>query len=131
MEEEFYASIKLMSGEEIVAKVSYDNDEDVLIIENPRLVNVIEMKRGKSNMKGFTFDAWMAATYDEMFIIKKDHILTITELDTKIQKFYTRFLQKENGEIEDTTKVDIKHQRGYMSSVKEARKSLEELFKRS
>ena len=131
MEEEFYASIKLMSGEEIVAKVSYDNDEDVLIIENPRLVNVIEMKRGKSNMKGFTFDAWMAATYDEMFIIKKDHILTITELDTKIKKFYTRFLQMENGEIEDTTKVDIKHQRGYMSSVKEARKSLEELFKRS
>lgn len=131
MEEEFYASIKLMSGEEIVAKVSYDNDEDVLIIENPRLVNVIEMKKGKSNMKGFTFDAWMAATYDEMFIIKKDHILTITELDTKIKKFYTRFLQKENGEIEDTTKVDIKHQRGYMSSVKEARKSLEELFKRS
>ena len=131
MEEEFYASIKLMSGEEIVAKVSYDNDEDVLIIENPRLVNVIELKKGKSNMKGFTFDAWMAATYDEMFIIKKDHILTITELDTKIQKFYTRFLQKENGEIEDTTKVDIKHQRGYMSSVKEARKSLEELYKRS
>lgn len=131
MEEEFYASIKLMSGEEIVAKVSYDNDEDVIIIENPRLVNVIEMKKGKSNMKGFTFDAWMAATYDEMFIIKKDHILTITELDTKIKKFYTRFLQKENGEIEDTTKVDIKHQRGYMSSVKEARKSLEELYKRS
>jgi hypothetical protein len=131
MEEEFYASIKLMSGEEIVAKVSYDNDEDVLIIETPRLVNVIEMKRGKSNMKGFTFDAWMAATYDEMFIIKKDHILTITELDTKIKKFYTRFLQKENGEIEDTTKVDIKHQRGYMSSVKEARKSLEDLYKRS
>ena len=131
MEEEFYASIKLMSGEEIVAKVSYDNDEDVLIIENPRLVNVIEMKRGKSHMKGFTFDAWMAATYDEMCIIKKDHILTITELDTKIKKFYTRFLQKENGEIEDTTKVDIKHQRGYMSSVKEARKSLEDLYKRS
>ena len=131
MEEEFYASIKLMSGEEIVAKVSYDNDEDVLIIENPRLVNVIELKKGKSNMKGFTFDAWMAATYDEMFIIKKDHILTITELDTKIKKFYTRFLQKENGEIEDTTKVDIKHQRGYMSSVKEARKSLEDIFKRS
>jgi hypothetical protein len=55
MEEEFYASLKLMSGEEIVAKVSYDADEDVLIIENPRLVNVVEMKRGKSAVKGFTF----------------------------------------------------------------------------
>ena len=131
MEEEFYASIKLMSGEEIVAKVSYDKDDDVLIIENPRLVNVIEMKRGKSNMNGFTFDAWKAATYDDLFFIKKDHILTITELDTKIKKFYTRFLQKENGEISYSSKVDIKHQRGYMSSVKEARKSLEDLYKRS
>ena len=129
MEEEFYASIKLMSGEEIVAKVSYDNDEDVLIIENPRLVNVIEMKKGPSNMKGFTFDSWMAATYDEMFIIKKDHILTITELDTKIQKFYKRFLEKENGE--ESTKVDIKKQQGYMSTVKESRKSLEDLYNRS
>jgi hypothetical protein len=131
MEEEFYASIKLMSGEEIVAKVSYDNDEDVLIIENPRLVNVIELKKGASNMKGFTFDSWMAATYDEMFIIKKDHILTITELDTKIQRFYKRFLQKENGEIEDSTRVDIKQQKGYMSTVKESRKYLEDLYNRS
>ncbi len=131
MEEEFYASIKLMSGEEIVAKVSYDNDEDVLIIENPRTVHVIEMKRGKSNLKGFTFNAWMAATYDETFIIKKDHILTITELDTKIQKFYKRFLQKENGDVAESTRVDIKQQKGYMSTVKESRKYLEDLYNRS
>jgi hypothetical protein len=130
MEEEFYASLKLMSGEEIVAKVSYDADEDVLIIENPRLVNVVEMKRGKSSVKGFTFETWIAATYDEMFIIKKDHIITITELDTKIQKFYERSLSKENGN-DESTKVDIKEQRGYLSSIKEARKSLEDIFKRS
>ena len=130
MEEEFYASIKLMSGEEIVAKVSYDADEDVLIIENPRLVNIVEMKRGKSGVKGFTFETWMAATYDEMFIIKKDHIITITELDSKIQRFYERSLQKENGD-DSSTKVDIKNQRGYLASIKEARKSLEDIFNRS
>ena len=130
MEEEFYSSIKLMSGEEIVAKVSYDADEDVLIIENPRLVNIVEMKRGKSGVKGFTFETWMAATYDEMFIIKKDHIITITELDSKIQRFYERSLQKENGD-ETSTKVDIKNQRGYLASIKEARKSLEDIFNRS
>lgn len=130
MEEEFYASIKLMSGEEIVAKVSYDADEEVLIIENPRLVNVVEMKRGKSGVKGFTFETWMAATYDEMFIIKKDHIITITELDSKIQKFYERSLSKENGN-DESTRVDIKNQRGYLASIKEARRSLEDIFNRS
>ena len=130
MEEEFYASIKLMSGEEIVAKVSYDADEEVLIVENPRLVNVVEMKRGKSAVKGFTFETLIAATYDEMFIIKKDHIITITELDSKIQKFYERSLSKENG-TDESTKVDIKEQRGYLSSIKEARRSLEDIFNRS
>jgi len=130
MEEEFYASIKLMSGEEIVAKVSYDADEDVLIIENPRLVNTVEMKRGRSAVKGFTFETWIAATYDEMFVIKKDHIITITELDSKIQKFYERALLKENGN-NASTKVDVKNQKGYLASIKEARKSLEDIFNKS
>jgi len=130
MEEEFYASIKLMSGEEIVAKVSYDADEDVLIIENPRLVNTVEMKRGRSAVKGFTFETWIAATYDEMFVIKKDHIITITELDSKIQKFYERALLKENGN-DASTKVDVKNQKGYLASIKEARKSLEDIFNKS
>jgi hypothetical protein len=130
MEEEFYASIKLMSGEEIVAKVSYEQDEDVLIIENPRKVNAIEINHGNKNSKGFTFEAWMSATYDEMFFIKKDHIITITELDSRIQKFYEKYLQKENMNNE-TTKVDIKNQRGYVSNIKEARRSLEDLYNRS
>jgi hypothetical protein len=131
MEEEFYASIKLMSGEEIVAKVSYDENEDVLIIENPRKVNSVEIKRGaRGNTKGFTFESWMSATYDEMFFIKKDHIITITELDSKIQKFYVKYLERENTE-NMSTKLDIKYQRGYVSNIKEARKSLEDIFNRS
>jgi hypothetical protein len=131
MEEEFYASIKLMSGEEIVAKVSYDENEDVLIIENPRKVNSVELKRGiRGNTKGFTFESWMSATYDEMFFIKKDHIITITELDSKIQKFYVKYLERENTE-NMSTKLDIKHQRGYVSNIKEARKALEDIFNRS
>jgi hypothetical protein len=130
MEEEFYASIKLMSGEEIVAKVSYDADEDVLIIENPRLVNCVEMQRGKSKIKGFTFANWISATYDEMFIIKKDHIITITELDSKIQKYYEKFLNRENG-VDVSTKVDVRNQKGYISSIKEARKALEDIYNRS
>lgn len=130
MEEEFYASIKLMSGEEIVAKVSYDADEDVLIIENPRKVNTVDLRTKGGNAKGFTFESWISATYDEMFIIKKDHILTITQLDSKIEKFYIKYLLKENDN-DYSTRVDVKDQRGYLTSVKEARRVLEDLYNRS
>lgn len=130
MEEEFYASIKLMSGEEIVAKVSYDADDEVLIIENPRLVNIVEIKKGKSSVKGFTFESWIAATYDEMFIIKKDHIITITELDSKIQQYYEKCLLNENNQ-NTSTKVDIKNQKGYLTNIKEARRVLEDIYNKS
>lgn len=130
MEEEFYASIKLMSGEEIVAKVSYDADDEVLIIENPRLVNIVEIKKGKSSVKGFTFESWIAATYDEMFIIKKDHIITITELDSKIQQYYEKCLLNENNQ-NTSTKVDIKKQKGYLTNIKEARRVLEDIYNKS
>ena len=35
MEEEFYATVKLISGEEIVSKVCYLEDEDKVLLENP------------------------------------------------------------------------------------------------
>jgi hypothetical protein len=129
MEEEFYATIKLMSGEEIVSKVCYDEDEDVLILENPLLVNNVEVKKNNVITKGFTFKSWMSATYDEMFIIKRDHVITMTELDSKIKNFYIKYLS--NEEDTSTNKVDIKKQKGYVNSIKEARKSLEDIFKRS
>lgn len=129
MDEEFLATLKLLSGEEIVAKVCYVEDEDVLIIENPRVVVPVETKKNNTTVKGFTFQTWVNATYDEMFIIKREHVLTITELDKRIQRFYEKTL-KEDVEG-SSTKVEIKNQTGYLASIKEARKNLEDLFKRS
>lgn len=129
MEDEFYATIKLMSGEEIVAKVCYVEDEDVLIIENPKRVIPVETKRNNVIVKGFTFEEWINASYDEMYIIKREHVLTITELDKRILKFYEKSLSSE--ESNDGPKVKPKDQNGYIASIKEARKNLEDIFKRS
>ena len=51
MEEEFLATIKLVTGEEIVSKVSYMPDDDSLVLENPMEVTYIDQqkKSGASN----------------------------------------------------------------------------------
>lgn len=126
MEEEFYASIKLMSGEEIVGKVCYDADDDVVIIDRPKKVNPIQMQRGDTTVSGFTFENWVTASYDDMFIIKRDHILTMTELDDRIQKFYELSLIDNPHERE--SEVDPSTQSGYISSIDDARKILETLY---
>ena len=41
MEEEFYATVKLTSGEEVVSQVCYDPSDDVIVMINPKLVKKI------------------------------------------------------------------------------------------
>jgi hypothetical protein len=130
MEEEFYATIKLISGEEIVAKVCYLPDEDKLILDKPLQVELAKQKKGKLEISGFMFKEWISATFDDMFIINKDHILTMSELDINIQKFYEKTLRKINSSNEDNTNK-LSRKAGYLGSIKEVKKSLEDIYKKS
>lgn len=130
MEEEFYATLKLVSGEEIVAKVCYLPDEDKLILDKPLQVESAKQKKGKLEISGFMFKEWISATFDDMFIINKDHILTMSELDTNIQKFYEKTLNKISSNGEDKINK-LSRRAGYLGSIKEVKKSLEDIYKKS
>ena len=41
MEDEFYATVKLTTGEEVVAKVVYLADEDKVLLENPKSLMMV------------------------------------------------------------------------------------------
>ena len=55
MEEEFYATVKLISGEEIVSKVCYLEDEDKVLLENPLQVELAKQRKGQLEVSGFSF----------------------------------------------------------------------------
>ena len=132
MGEEFYSIIKLMTGEEIFALVSVDenNGDPVLLLQNP-----IVMKVGH-NAKGsyVKVSKWIELSDDDMFILKVDRILTMTESNSdKLINIYENFL-KENDEKQidfyrDSGKVSISDKMGYISNVEDARKKFEVLFK--
>ena len=94
MEEEFYASVKLISGEELVAKVCYLPDDDKLLLEKPLQVELAKQRRGQLEVSGFSLKEWMTATFEELFIINRSHVLTMTEVDSQIQDFYEKTLIK-------------------------------------
>ena len=71
MDEEFYATVKLITGEEIVSKVCYLEDEDKVLLENPLQVENAKQRRGQLEVSGFSFKEWISATFDNMFIIKR------------------------------------------------------------
>lgn len=130
MEEEFYATIKLSSGEEIVSKVCYMTDEDSLLLENPMLVEKVTQKKSGKVIEGFSLKEWIASSYDDMFIIRMSQVLTISELDDRIARYYEMNVNSKS-ETEPSTKNNISREMGYLGSVEETKKKLEILFNKS
>jgi hypothetical protein len=136
MGDEFYAIIKLVSGEEILSLVCPDeNDGDaVLILQNPITMKMLETPHG-IHVK---VKSWMELASDNFFIIRPDKILTMTEThDERMIEIYTNYLEddmdvyKPQSSSNEKPKGIVKPSRkmGYLSSVEEARKSLENIFK--
>jgi len=132
MDEEFYATIKLTTGEEVVAKVVYLEDEDKVLLENPLQVLSAKQRKGQLEVSGFSFNEWISASFDNMFIIKRDHIITMTEIDPLIQDFYEKTLQRlENGKNLTGRAGKLPRGSGYLGSVTDMKKSLENIFNKS
>jgi len=133
MEEEFYAIIKLISGEEIFSLVSYDdnNGSGVLILQSPVTVKTFN-HHGNSMMK---IKPWIEISTEDIFVIQYDKVLTIIEsTDEKIIEIYNRYLNDEDDDqpiFGSSSRVNISKKMGYLSSVEKARKNLEELYENS
>ena len=129
MEEEFYSIIKLVSGEEIFALVSVDeNDENpVLLLQNPVIMSTINTPGG-SMVK---VKPWMDMTDETMFIIRLDKVITMIESkDQKLIDVYNNYNEESDEEEPLDGCVMPTSKMGYLSSVKDARKDLEDLFKK-
>jgi hypothetical protein len=132
MGEEFYAIIKLISGEEIIALISVDeNDGDPLIIlQNPLTMKMIHSPTG-SYIK---VKPWMELSDDDIFIIRLDRVITMTETkDQRVIEVYDSYINDDEQDSIDIYKpsgqVKVSNKMGYISSVDDARKRLERIFK--
>lgn len=132
MDDEFIGTVKLITGEEIVSKIVYLEDEDKVMLENPLQVDSAKQRKGALEISGFSFREWMSATFDNMFIINRNHIVTVSELDGPIVEFYNQtLLRMENGKTLTGKGGKLPRGSGYLGSVKDMKKSLEDIFNKS
>jgi hypothetical protein len=128
MGEEFYAAIKLVTGEEIFSLVCIDeNDGDpIIILQNPVIMKVVTNHIGQY----VKVKPWMEIPSDDFYLIKYDKIVTMTEVkENQMINFYERYLNDEDVDIEMDGKVKISDKMGFISTVEDARKNLERIFK--
>ncbi len=127
MEEEFYATIKLKCGEEIFAKVCAEEDEDriMLVVSNPITIDEVVIR---GTVTGYKVEPWLKTTDEDMFIIDMDDVLTMSENNSiEMIMYYHDYLRKNNKE----NNSQLSKEMGYISSVKDAKKTLEKLYKDS
>ena len=136
MEPDFIATIKLITGEELISKVSYMPDDDSLVLENPMTVMQIDQQKKNLRIAGFALTEWIHSTFDHMFILPKQHVLTMTEIEDKnIQNFYMNTVQKHIVDInafkDSQQSMQFTREMGHIGSVQNTKKLLEDLYKRS
>lgn len=127
MEEEFYSTIKLSSGEEIIAKVCYLPEENSILIENPKLVDTKTINKNGKSINGFVLKDWINSTYENMFIIKMSQVITMTELDKRIEEYYINNINNYDDSINIKPK-SFSSRMGYLGSVKSTKEYLENIF---
>ena len=127
--EEFYAVLKLVSGEEIFAKVCPCEEEDktILMLDCPVVFENITIRQ--IGVSAVRINPWLKITDDPTVVMNMDKVITMTEVhDKHLIKVYNKYL-KEKDRI--TNRTDINQNMGFLSSVSDARVFLEKLYKSS
>ena len=127
IEDDFYATIKLKSGEEVFARVaaSEEDDRTMLIIHSP--VTFVEIKN-KGGLVGYKVEPWLKTTREDMFIINMDNVITLSESsDMEMIVMYQHFLRDSQRELHHQHKLN--RRMGYISNVNDAKENLEKIFK--
>ena len=128
MGDEFHAVLKLVTGEEIFALVSVDeNDGDpIIMLSNPVIMKMLHSPAGQY----VKVRPWLELPTEELFLLKYDKIVTMSEIsDKNMIKFYEKYLNEEDIDIELDGRVTLNPKMGFVSTVEDARKSLEKIFK--
>jgi len=127
IEDDFYATIKLKSGEEVFARVAASEEEDrtMLILHSPVMFGEI---KNKSGLVGYKVEPWLKTTREDMFIVNMDNVITMSESsDMEMIVMYQHFLRDSQREMHHQHKIN--RRMGYISNVNDAKENLEKIFK--
>ena len=129
IEDDFYATVKLKTGEELFAKVAASEEEDrtLLLITHPIIISEI---RVRGNLAGYKLEPWLKTTTEDMFILNLEDVLTLSESsDIEMIQMYQSFVRESISEGKSSAKISRKM--GYISTVTDAKEILEKLYKSS
>ena len=131
-EDDFYATLKLTTGEEILAKVSLCDEDgaDFFLVDNPIVISEtiqVDHQKGVA-VSGLVPKRWMLYSNDDMTIINKNHVISVSELDKFGTEFYEKALIAARMSSPIKRKVDSTDNVGYVGKIKDHMNLLEKMY---
>ena len=133
MSDKFLAVVKLKTGEEVIAKIELSSEGDVLSLDCPAMIGESSFTR-KPGISIVKIEPWIKTGRERTYIVEMSNIITTCEVSDKdVIKAYNKFVKAyyETEDIIEKPKPKMTKEMGYISNVKDARKSLENIFKNS
>ena len=133
IEDDFYATVKLKTGEEVFAKVAATEEEErtFLLLTYPVIVSEV---KGRNGVEGYKVEPWLKTTSEDIIIINMNDVLTIVESSDiemiSIYQKYSRQLSFYDKNLSPNQKK-LSKKMGYVANINDAKELLEKIFKSS
>ena len=133
MSDKFLAVVKLKTGEEIIAKIEVTPELDVMSLDCPAMVGHSSFTR-RPGISVIKIEPWIKTGREQTYIVEMNNVITTCEFhDKDVIKAYNKFVNAyyETEPLSKEPKPKMTKEMGYISNVKDARTSLENIFKNS
>ena len=133
MSNKFLAVVKLNTGEEVIAKIEPSPDFDAISLDRPAMIGHSSFSR-KPGLSILKIEPWIKTGREKTYIVEMSNVITTCEItDKEVISAYNNFVKAyyETPVPELKPKPKMTKEMGYISNVKDARKSLENIFNNS
>lgn len=136
-DEQFYGTVKLITGEEVLGEVLVSEDpetnQDLIFIQNPAKTKIVELDEDETGQRvGMGFMRWMNFSEEDFYVIDEKSIMTIAPMSKEAVMMYKRWVRKEilNETDSDKGHIPMNKNMGLIGTVDQARELLEKLYKK-
>ena len=131
IEDDFYCTVKLKSGEEIFARVAASEEEDrtMLLVSHPIIVNEI---KGRMGVVGYKIEPWLKTTTDDMFVVNLEDVLTMSEsTDIEMIMMYQDYIRSSESDKSATNQSSLDRKMGRLGNVNDVKEILEKIYNKT
>jgi hypothetical protein len=131
----FHATLKLTTSEEVLSEVLPQDEqgEEFFVLSNP-IVICETPQMDKENgviLSALSPRKWMLYANEDVTIVYKQHVVSISEMDKFGIEFYKKALIAAKCSSPIKRKVETKNHTGYLGKIEQLRKKLDKNYNNS